>query len=83
MMQINMLIEGMACSMCEAHINDVIRKVVPDAKKVKSSHKSGKSTFITEKRPDMQALEKAIEETGYKVISVSAGLYEKKRFGLS
>ena len=26
-------IEGMACGMCEAHINDTIRKLYPSAKK--------------------------------------------------
>ena len=31
-------IDGMMCSMCEAHINDVIRKNMKEAKKVSSSH---------------------------------------------
>ena len=82
MIQVTMRIDGMACSMCEAHVNDVIRKVVPDAKKVKSSHSKGESSFVTEDKPDMQALEQAIEDTGYLVTSVSAAPYEKKRFGL-
>ncbi len=82
MYQITMKIEGMACSMCEAHINDAIRKAVPQAKKVKSSHKSGESSFVVETRPDMAELEKVIEATGYQVRSVSAAPYEKKRFGL-
>ena len=36
--EITLEIEGMACPMCEAHMNDAIRKLYPDAKKVKSSH---------------------------------------------
>ena len=32
-------IDGMMCSMCEAHINDVIRKNMKEAKKVSSSVK--------------------------------------------
>lgn len=82
MYQISMKIEGMACSMCEAHVNDAIRKVVPQAKKVKSSHKTGESSFVVETKPDMGALEKVIESTGYQVLSVSAAPYEKKRFGI-
>ncbi len=82
MYQITMRIEGMACSMCEAHINDVIRKTVPDAKKIKSSHSKGESAFVTEKQPDMATLEAEIEKTGYHVLSVSAAPYKKKRFGL-
>ena len=82
MIQITMKIDGMSCSMCEAHINDVIRKIVPSAKKVKSSHTKGESTFVIEEKPDMQVLEKAIEETGYQVVAVTAAPYEKKRFGL-
>ena len=38
MIKTTLKIEGMMCSMCEAHINDVIRKAVPGAKKVSSSH---------------------------------------------
>ncbi len=82
MYQITMKIEGMSCSMCEAHINDVIRRVVPGAKKVKSSHVKGESSFVAEKQPEMTVLERAIEDTGYSVLSVSAAPFEKKHFGL-
>ena len=82
MYQITMKIEGLSCSMCEAHINDVIRRVVPGAKKVKSSHVKGQSSFVAENQPEMNVLERAIEDTGYQVLSVSAAPYEKKRFGL-
>ena len=64
-------IEGMRCSMCEAHINDVIRKTVPDAKKVKSSHKKGESVFVSEQEPDKSKLEEAIAATGYTLESVT------------
>ncbi len=64
-------IDGMRCSMCEAHINDVIRKTVPDAKKVKSSHKKGESVFVSEQEPDKSKLEEAIAATGYTLESVT------------
>ena len=38
MVKTTIRIDGMMCGMCEAHMNDAIRRVVPDAKKVKSSH---------------------------------------------
>jgi len=64
--------------MCEAHVNDVIRRVVPDSKKVKSSFKSGESSFISDSRPDEDKLKKEIGETGYKVLSAATEDYVKK-----
>ena len=63
-------IDGMMCNMCEAHMNDVIRRTIPDAKKIKSSHKKNMSKFVTEEKPDIEKLKKAIDEIGYKILSV-------------
>ena len=49
-------IDGMMCSMCEAHINDVIRKAVPGAKKVSASHTRGEASFVSEEAPDVSGL---------------------------
>ena len=57
-------INGMMCSMCEAHINDVIRKNF-DVKKLKSSHKKNMTTFISEKYIDENDLKSVIDSTGY------------------
>ena len=38
MFKTTLKIDGMMCAMCEAHIADVIRKKLPDAKKVSASH---------------------------------------------
>ena len=38
MVETKLRIDGMACGMCESHINDAIRNNF-DVKKVKSSHK--------------------------------------------
>ena len=75
-------IDGMMCGMCEAHVNDVIRKVVPDAQKVRSSHTKGESTFISEQAPDEDKITAAIAETGYTVLSVHTEPYTKKFLGL-
>lgn len=71
-------IDGMMCGMCEAHVNDVIRKVVPEAKKVKSSHAKGESSFLSETTPNMDEIVTAIAETGYTVQSVKSEPYTKK-----
>ena len=63
-------IEGMMCGMCEAHMNDAIRRVLPDAKKVKSSHKKGITTFETTSKVEEEFIKNAVEETGYTFVSM-------------
>lgn len=74
-------VKGMACGMCEAHINDAIRKVF-DVKKVVSSHKKGTTEIISNDIPDNAKLKETIEQTGYDVLSVTTNEYEKKGFSL-
>ena len=71
-------IEGMACGMCEAHINDTIRKIYPSAKKTSASHKKGEAVFVTENAPDESMLKKAINDTGYTFVSMTSEPYEEK-----
>ncbi|MCR4781278.1 MAG: ATPase P [Lachnospiraceae bacterium] len=78
MFKTTLKIDGMMCGMCEAHINDVIRKTFPNAKKVSSSHKKGVSTFLLEEKPDRDVLETAIGETGYKLMEMSCEPYNPK-----
>ncbi|MBQ3295908.1 MAG: heavy-metal-associated domain-containing protein [Erysipelotrichaceae bacterium] len=78
MYRVTMKIEGMMCGMCEAHINDVIRRNIKDAKKVSSSHKKGESLFICENIPDLKILKEKIKETGYEVRDISCETYEKR-----
>ena len=49
MIQTTVKVSGMACSMCEAHINDTIRGAFP-VEKVSSSHSKGE-TVILSKEP--------------------------------
>ena len=70
-------VEGMMCGMCEAHVNDAVRKVF-DVKKVESSHKKGETVIISENEIDTEKLTAAIDETGYKVLSVDSEPYKKK-----
>jgi len=78
MNKVTLKIDGMMCGMCEAHINDVIRKNMPDAKKVSSSFKKGESTFLYEGTVDEEKLKEAIRETGYELKEISSEPYQKK-----
>ncbi len=73
-----LIIDGMMCGMCEAHVCDVIRKTVPGAKKVAASHKKGEASFLTECAVDEEKLRAAITETGYACTLVTTAPYEKK-----
>ncbi len=81
MVKITLDIDGMACGMCEAHINDAIRKAFC-VKKVTSSHGKGKTEIISETPISSDKLKSVIEETGYKVVGVRIEPYEKKLFSL-
>lgn len=70
-------INGMACGMCEAHVNDCIRRDF-SVKKVNSSHKNGICEIISEMPLDEQKLRRAITDTGYEVVSVVSEPYVKK-----
>lgn len=82
MIKTTLKIDGMMCGMCEAHINDVVRKVVKDAKKVSSSHTKGQTTFISEALPNEDELAAAIAETGYTLTDMESEPYTKKFLGL-
>ena len=70
-------IDGMMCGMCEAHVNDAIRKSFP-VKKVSSSHSKGETVIVTDTDIDEARLRQAIDETGYTVLSIQREPYEKK-----
>ena len=78
MIKTTLKIEGMMCSMCEAHICDTIRKAVPSAKKVTASHTKGEASFLTEEAVDSQLLQSAITATGYTCLNAETAPYEKK-----
>ncbi len=77
MYETTVAVGGMMCGMCEAHVNDAVRKAFP-VKKVASSHTKGETVILSEQPLDEQKLRAIITETGYDVLSVSAKLYEKR-----
>lgn len=70
-------VEGMACGMCESHVNDTIRGKFP-VKRVTSSHSRGETVILSESALDEQSLRDAVAATGYEVTSVVAHPYTKK-----
>lgn len=81
-MEIILKVEGMHCGMCEAHVNDAVRKAFPAAKEVSSSRRKKLTEVISEVEPDADALRRAIDATGYRVTGCKVEPFEKKRFSL-
>ena len=77
MIQTTVRISGMACSMCEAHINDTIRRAF-SVEKVSSSHTKGETVILSRELLDEAALRTAIDATGYTAGEIHAAPYEKK-----
>ena len=75
MIQTTVKISGMACSMCEAHINDAIRRALP-VEKVSSSHFKGETVILSKEPLDEDALRAAINATGHTAGKISAEAYE-------
>lgn len=78
MYKVTMDVEGMACSMCEAHVNEAVRRAVPEAKKLRSSHKKGLTEFVSDQAPDETALREAVGATGYRVLGMRSETVEKR-----
>lgn len=81
MIKITIDVEGMACGMCEAHINDAVRQNFP-VTKVTSSHSKGKTEIIATDMLDEERLKAVITATGYTVKGIHSEPYEKKGFSL-
>ena len=77
MVRITVGIEGMACGMCEAHINEAVRNTF-QVKKVSSSHTKKQTVIIAEKNIPEQELKNVVAKAGYDAISVNSEPYEKK-----
>ncbi len=77
MVQITLKIDGMACGMCESHVNDAVRAKFP-VKKVTSSHSKGETVILSDEDISEEALRAVIEPTGYKVLGYTSEPYEKK-----
>lgn len=77
MVKITVGVEGMACGMCEAHINEAVRNAFP-VKKVTSSHTKKETVILAEREIPEPELREVVAKAGYDVVSVSREPYEKK-----
>ena len=82
MVKITAKVEGMMCGMCEAHVNDAVRKAFPSIQSVKSSHSKHVTEIISDQELDEAAVAEAIQATGYDVKGVTTEPYQKKGFSL-
>ena len=80
MVKTTVKIDGMVCSMCEAHICEAIRKAVPSARKVTASRSKREASFLTEDAVDAEMLKASIAATGYTCLDVETAPCEKKGF---
>ncbi len=78
MIRTELKIDGMMCGMCESHMNDVVRKTCR-VKKVTSSHSKGTTEILSDERLDIQALQKAVSDIGYKILDVNVSEAEEKK----
>ena len=77
MVKTTLQINGMACGMCESHVNEAIRNAFK-VKKVNSSHSKNETVIISEEDLPEDQIRKVIEPTGYELVSVSSESYVKK-----
>ncbi len=63
-------IDGMSCSMCESHVNDLIRNNF-DVKKVKSSHKKNETLIVSNNKLDEEKLKNILHKNGYEILEIS------------
>ncbi len=71
---------GMSCQMCEAHISESVRSVVPDAKTIRANRKTRQVVIVSEGVIDKAALQQAIVSQGYDFLSYEYGPYESESF---
>lgn len=74
-------IDGMMCSMCESHVNDMIRKHFK-VKKVTSSHKKNEAYIVSEEALTKEQLEKVLSAMGYHCMDVKCEPARKSFLGL-
>lgn len=72
-------IDGMACGMCEMHVEDKLRKAIK-LKKVNASHIKNNVVVITELELSEENFKKILDPTGYRITSYEKSVAVKKFF---
>ena len=79
MIKITVQVEGMWCGMCEAHVNDAVRKVFSRSiKKVVSSYHKGETVILASDDMDEEKVKQAIDASVYDAVSVTKEPYSRK-----
>ena len=79
MIELIINVDGMMCGMCEAHLNDTVRRNFK-VKSVSSSHKTGECTVVSDENIDREDLVLKIESLGYRVGGIIERTYVKRGF---
>ncbi|MDO4539345.1 MAG: cation transporter [Coriobacteriales bacterium] len=79
MITTTMGVDGMMCNMCEAHVQDAIRKAA-NVKRVKANRRKGNCVVDSEQPLDEEAMRAALSEWGYELTSFEQT--EAKKRGL-
>lgn len=62
-------VEGMACAMCEEHVNNAFKKGIAGVKSVKSSHSKCRTEIVSETAPTEDEVKAILKPTGYGFMS--------------
>ncbi len=77
MVKVTATVEGMMCGMCEAHVNDAVRKAF-SVKSVKSDRSKNLTEIVSEEALDLEKVREVIVAAGYTVKDLQAEPYKKK-----
>ena len=77
MIKTTLEVKGMACGMCENHVNEAIRNTFA-VKKVTSSHAKNQTEIISEEPLDEEKIQSVLAETGYELGAITSEPYQKK-----
>ncbi len=79
MIKIVLSVDGMMCKMCEAHVNDGIKKAFASVK-VSSSHETKQTIVLSKTQIDLENLKQVVEKEGFTVLDIK--IEENKKKGL-
>lgn len=65
-------IKGMMCEKCELHVKSAL-EALPQVISAKANHTEGTAEIVSNGEPDFKLIRKAVEKSGYKVLSVNKG----------
>ena len=77
MIETTLGIDGMMCGMCEAHVNDAIRKHFP-VKSAKSNRRKGQCVVVSDEPLDETRVHEVIAATGYELTSISSRPHQRR-----